>query len=147
VTNQSITRVTGYTPVLMSLIALAVVWLGLVEIGFDPARYPKDEGSAAHIWQLLMGLQLPIILLFYHHQCAIVHARYTGVGTAINARVSEHRDRIFFQTLKPRVFADSTRLNSVVGFTENGAIPSSSITRVSFDETRIQFEAPFAPLR
>ena len=63
-TNQSITRLTGYTPVLMSLIALAVVWLGLVEIGFDPARYPKDEESAAHIWQLLMGLQVPIIVLF-----------------------------------------------------------------------------------
>jgi len=63
-TNQSITRVTGYTPVVMSLIALAVVWAGLAEIGFDPARYPKDEGSAAHIWQLLMVLQLPIILLF-----------------------------------------------------------------------------------
>jgi hypothetical protein len=64
VTNQSITRLTGYTPVVMSLVALAVVWAGLAEIGFDPARYPKDEGSPAHIWQLLMVLQLPIILLF-----------------------------------------------------------------------------------
>ena len=63
-TNQPVTRLTAYTPIVMSLIALAVVWAGLAEIGFDPARYPKDEGSAAHIWQLLMVFQLPIILLF-----------------------------------------------------------------------------------
>ena len=63
-TNPSISRITGYAPVVMSLIALSVLWVGLAEIGFDPTRYPKDEGSSAHIWQLLIAFQLPIIVLF-----------------------------------------------------------------------------------
>lgn len=30
---------------------------------FGAAREP-DEGTAAHIWQLLMGLQIPIVAFF-----------------------------------------------------------------------------------
>jgi hypothetical protein len=48
-------------PVAMSLIALAIV-LGHV------ARYgivhEADEGAAAHLWQILMAGQLPIIAFF-----------------------------------------------------------------------------------
>jgi hypothetical protein len=45
----------------MSLAALAVVLLHIVRFGI--AREP-DEGAAAHLWQLLMLAQLPIIGYF-----------------------------------------------------------------------------------
>jgi len=45
----------------MSLLALATVAIHVARFG--TAR-EVDEGSAAHIWQLLMAAQLPIILFF-----------------------------------------------------------------------------------
>jgi hypothetical protein len=48
-------------PVAMSLAALAIV-LGHVAL-FGAAR-EADEGTAAHLWQLLMAAQLPIIGYF-----------------------------------------------------------------------------------
>ena len=51
----------AFLPILMSLIALAVV-LGHVAI-FGVVR-EADEGAAAHIWQLLMAGQLPFIAFF-----------------------------------------------------------------------------------
>jgi hypothetical protein len=51
----------AFLPILMSLIALAVV-LGHVAI-FGVVR-EADEGAAAHIWQLLMAAQLPILGYF-----------------------------------------------------------------------------------
>jgi hypothetical protein len=48
-------------PPLMSLVALGVVLVYLARYG--PAPQP-DEGTAAHLWQILMALQLPIIGLF-----------------------------------------------------------------------------------
>jgi hypothetical protein len=51
----------AFLPVAMSLAALATV-LGHVAI-FGAAR-EADEGTAAHIWQLLMIAQLPIIAFF-----------------------------------------------------------------------------------
>ncbi len=48
-------------PVAMSLAALALV-LGRIAI-FDAAREP-DEGAAAHLWQMLMAGQLPLLLFF-----------------------------------------------------------------------------------
>ena len=51
----------GFIPVAMSLVALAVV-LGHVAM-FGPAR-EADEGSAAHLFQLLMVAQLPIVMVF-----------------------------------------------------------------------------------
>jgi hypothetical protein len=51
----------AFLPVAMSLLALAAV---LTHIAlFGTARQP-DEGAAAHIWQLLMGAQIPIIAYF-----------------------------------------------------------------------------------
>jgi len=48
-------------PILMSLTAIGVV---LVHIAmFGTARQP-DEGTAAHIWQLLMAGQVPIVAYF-----------------------------------------------------------------------------------
>jgi len=48
-------------PVAMSLIALAVV-LGHLAL-FGTVR-EADESAAAHIWQLLMAGQLPLLLFF-----------------------------------------------------------------------------------
>jgi uncharacterized membrane-anchored protein len=45
----------------MSLAALAIVILHIVRFG--TAR-EADEGTSAHLWQILMAGQLPIILWF-----------------------------------------------------------------------------------
>ena len=54
-------RPSAYVPVAMSIAALVLV-LGHVAM-FGTAR-EADEGTAAHLWQLLMALQLPVVLLF-----------------------------------------------------------------------------------
>jgi hypothetical protein len=54
-------RPSGFLPVLMSLAALAVVGVHIARWG--PAR-EADEGAAAHIFQLLMALQVPIVAFF-----------------------------------------------------------------------------------
>lgn len=51
----------AWTPIAMSLLALAIV-LGHVVI-HGSAR-EADEGSAAHAWQLLMAAQAFLIVLF-----------------------------------------------------------------------------------
>jgi hypothetical protein len=51
----------AFVPIGMSLAALVLV-LGHVAI-FGVVREP-DEGAAAHVWQLLMAGQLPIVLYF-----------------------------------------------------------------------------------
>ena len=51
----------AFLPMAMSLSALAIV-LGHIAI-FGAARQP-DEGATAHLWQLLMATQLPIIAFF-----------------------------------------------------------------------------------
>ncbi len=51
----------AFLPPLMSLAALAT--LAVYVALFGVARQP-DEGTAAHLWQLLMAGQLPIIAFF-----------------------------------------------------------------------------------
>lgn len=51
----------AFLPVAMSLAALALV-LGHVAL-FGSAR-EADEGTAAHLWQLLMAAQVPIVVFF-----------------------------------------------------------------------------------
>jgi len=51
----------GFLPLTMSLVALALV-LGHVA-PFGAAR-EADEGAAAHLWQLLMAGQMPILAFF-----------------------------------------------------------------------------------
>jgi hypothetical protein len=51
----------AFVPLMMSLTAMAVV-LGHIAI-YGAVREP-DEGTAAHVWQLLMGLQLPVLTFF-----------------------------------------------------------------------------------
>ena len=45
----------------MSLAALTTVLVFLAIFG---VVHETDEGTAAHVWQLLMGLQIPIIAFF-----------------------------------------------------------------------------------
>jgi hypothetical protein len=54
-------RFCGIAPIVMSLISLALVIEGAIEFGSHP---PADEGWQAHIFQLLMVTELPIILAF-----------------------------------------------------------------------------------
>jgi hypothetical protein len=51
----------AFLPLAMSLVALALV-IGHIAL-FGTARQP-DEGTAAHLWQLLMAGQAPIIAFF-----------------------------------------------------------------------------------
>jgi len=48
-------------PLLMSLVALATVIASVALFGAGPE---PDEGAAAHVFQLLIGLQLPLLALF-----------------------------------------------------------------------------------
>jgi hypothetical protein len=54
-------RPSGFIPIAMSLGALAVVVLAILT---GQARRQADEGAAAHIWQLLIAGQAPILLFF-----------------------------------------------------------------------------------
>jgi peptidoglycan/LPS O-acetylase OafA/YrhL len=51
----------AFLPVAMSLAALVTL---LVAIATDGVVHETDEGTAAHIWQLLMGGQIPIVAYF-----------------------------------------------------------------------------------
>ena len=51
----------AYVPIAMSLAALATVLLHVARFG---ATREPDEGTSAHIWQLLMAAQLPVIAFF-----------------------------------------------------------------------------------
>ena len=51
----------GFLPVVMSLAALALVLAHIARFGV--AR-EVDEGAAAHLWQLLMAGQVPILAFF-----------------------------------------------------------------------------------
>ncbi len=54
-------RPSAFLPPVMSLSALITV--GIYVAAYGVARQ-ADEGTAAHIWQLLMAAQIPIILFF-----------------------------------------------------------------------------------
>ncbi|GER91775.1 hypothetical protein KDW_59370 [Dictyobacter vulcani] len=59
--HSTLRQPSAFLPVAMSLVALTLV-LGNIAL-FGIARQ-ADEGAAAHIWQLLMALQIPIIAFF-----------------------------------------------------------------------------------
>jgi hypothetical protein len=54
-------RPSAFLPVAMSLLALAVIGIRIAVMG---TALEPDEGAAAHLWQLLMAGQLPIITWF-----------------------------------------------------------------------------------
>ena len=51
----------AFLPISMSFLAVAAVLIHIVLFG--AARQP-DEGTAAHLWQLVMAGQLPIVAFF-----------------------------------------------------------------------------------
>jgi hypothetical protein len=57
----SLKRPSAFLPVVMSLGALATVVVFVIRHGPAPQA---DEGTAAHIWQLLMAGQVPIVVFF-----------------------------------------------------------------------------------
>ena len=59
--TSTIKQPSAFIPIMMSLAALATVLYHIAMFG--TARQP-DEGTAAHIWQLLMAGQLPIIAFY-----------------------------------------------------------------------------------
>lgn len=55
----------AFLPLAMSAAALIMTALALTAYGLpDPAAPPHDEGTLARTWQLLMGLQVPVVLYF-----------------------------------------------------------------------------------
>ena len=51
----------GFLPLVMSFCALGTVFSFLIVHGTAPE---PDENAAAHLWQLLMAAQLPIVFFF-----------------------------------------------------------------------------------
>ena len=59
--SSMIKQPSAFLPVALSFAALATVLLHLARFG---VTHEPDEGAAAHIWQLLMAAQIPIIAFF-----------------------------------------------------------------------------------
>jgi len=59
--STMIKRPSAYVPIAMSLAALAIVLVHIIRSGLAPQA---DEGTAAHLWQLLMAAQIPVIAFF-----------------------------------------------------------------------------------
>ncbi|GAC1362212.1 MAG: hypothetical protein PVS3B1_38490 [Ktedonobacteraceae bacterium] len=59
--NTTLRQPSAFLPIAMSLVALALV---LGHIALFGAVHKPDEGAAAHIWQMLMAVQVPIIAFF-----------------------------------------------------------------------------------
>jgi hypothetical protein len=58
---STLKKPSAWLPIAMSLSALAVVAVHVAVRG--PAPEP-DEGTAAHLWQVLMAFQAPIVFFF-----------------------------------------------------------------------------------
>ena len=81
----------AFLPMAMSLAALTTV---LISIALFGVVHETDEGAAAHIWQLLMAGQMPILMLFVlkwlpraPKQTLFVLALQTGAALAAMAPV------------------------------------------------------------
>jgi uncharacterized membrane protein HdeD (DUF308 family) len=60
-TTPTLRQPSAFLPVAMSLVALAVV---LGQIALVGVARQADEGAAAHVWQILMAAQVPIVAYF-----------------------------------------------------------------------------------
>ena len=60
--RQKINRISAIMPVILSLLALLDVMF-VVITGWE--RHLKDEGAAAHIFQLLIVAQTPFMLAYF----------------------------------------------------------------------------------
>ena len=59
--SSTLRQPTALIPLVMSLAALAVIF---GHIAISGVARQADEGAAAHLWQLLMAGQVPVIGLF-----------------------------------------------------------------------------------
>ena len=59
--RSTMKRPSAFIPVAMSAVALCLVLAQLVFVGPAPQA---DEGAAAHLWQVLMAGQIPIVAYF-----------------------------------------------------------------------------------
>ncbi len=59
--RQKINRTSGIVPIVLSIMAFAVV---IVAVLTGWGKGDADEGAAAHIFQLLIVAQAPVILVF-----------------------------------------------------------------------------------
>ncbi len=59
--NSPLRQPSAFLPVAMSLVALALV---LGHVALFGVVHEADEGTVAHIWQILMAVQVPIIVFF-----------------------------------------------------------------------------------
>ena len=59
--RKKINRISAIAPLVMSALAFILVLIA-VATGWDAGR--TDEGSAAHIFHLLIALQLPFVVAF-----------------------------------------------------------------------------------
>ncbi len=89
--STALKRLSAWIPVAMSLAALATVVIHIARFGV--AREP-DEGTAAHIWQLLMAAQVPVVAFFavkwlprMPRQALIILALQIGAALAAMAPV------------------------------------------------------------
>jgi len=71
-------RPSALIPLVMSTTAVAVIVFYVVLFG---TAGQEDEGTAAHLWQLLMAGQLPVIAFFAIKWLPIEPARALGVLT------------------------------------------------------------------
>jgi len=60
--SQRIHNFSRVAPVIMSFLAIALIVEGLVQFGLHHRE--ADEGWQAHLFQLLMVLQVPFVFLF-----------------------------------------------------------------------------------
>ena|SRR5436190_6087967 len=89
--SSTLKQPSAFVPVVMSLAALGTV---LVQIAVAGTAPQSDEGTAAHLWQLLMALQLPVIAYFAikwlpqaPRQALLVLALQAAAGVAAAAPV------------------------------------------------------------
>ena len=59
-TRSTVNRITLVLPLVLSALAFALVMTNIL-LGVPPQ---PDENTSAHIWQLLMAAQLPLVVLF-----------------------------------------------------------------------------------
>jgi len=59
--SQLLKHPSGFLPLLLSSTAVGTVLVHITRFGTAPQA---DEGAAAHIWQLLMAVQMTIIAFF-----------------------------------------------------------------------------------
>ena len=58
---STVKKPSALLPVAMSFAALAVV---LFHVAMFGAAREADEGAAAHLWQILMAAQVPVVVFF-----------------------------------------------------------------------------------